>query len=338
MKRISQLDGVRAIAILAVFIHHALHVKLLWAGVDLFFVLSGFLITNVLLEAKYHSLGGYFAHFYSRRARRILPAYLVTLVVVSFFVGWSWLHYWYFYLLLTNFLMTLHIPHPPYFETFWSLAVEEQFYLVWPFAVYFFPERRLRYLAIALILAAPLLRGTLHFSQHWPIYMLTPFRMDLLAAGALLCLVWRETPEWIKTHGLPIGFSLMLLGLVTLALLGHFGLSTYGNTRTGNVLVYEGALFLSLGFMLYALSGKYVAWLRFGPLRFIGLISYTMYLIHGGILALLSTRLHGVLLLLAGLLATVIYASISWYVLERPLLSTGKKPSSTAKPEMAHPQ
>ena len=75
MKRISQLDGVRGLAILAVFLHHALKIKLLWMGVDLFFILSGFLITGILLSAKGQKLGSYFAHFYSRRARRILAPY-----------------------------------------------------------------------------------------------------------------------------------------------------------------------------------------------------------------------------------------------------------------------
>ena len=64
MKRIAQLDGVRALAILAVFCHHAFRIKLMWMGVDLFFVLSGFLITGVLLSAKHRSLAGFFAHFY----------------------------------------------------------------------------------------------------------------------------------------------------------------------------------------------------------------------------------------------------------------------------------
>jgi peptidoglycan/LPS O-acetylase OafA/YrhL len=130
MKRIPQLDGVRALAILAVFVHHALHVRLLWSGVDLFFILSGFLITRVLLDAKHHSLGGYFAHFYARRARRILAPYLLTLIVASFFVGLAWARHWYFYLLFTNLLRPLHIALPVAFEPLWSLAVEEQFYLL----------------------------------------------------------------------------------------------------------------------------------------------------------------------------------------------------------------
>jgi peptidoglycan/LPS O-acetylase OafA/YrhL len=328
MKRIPQLDSVRAIAILAVFMHHALGVKLMWTGVDLFFILSGFLITNVLLEAKHHSLAGYFAHFYIRRARRILAPYLLTLIVVSLFVGIAWLHYWYYYVLLTNFILPLHIPHPKAFNALWSLAVEEQFYLVWPFAVYFLNERRLRYFSILLIALAPLLRGVLHFQQDWPIYTLTPFRMDLLATGALLCLVWRQKPEWIRRRGPQIGFPLMALGLATLALLGHFGVITYGNTRVGNVLIYEASLVLYLGFMLYALSGWRVGWLRARWLRYIGTISYTMYLIHLGVITLLGAWLKGVPLALAALLMTVIYASLSWFLMEKRLLQAGSRAKS----------
>ncbi|MFP5209711.1 MAG: acyltransferase family protein [Acidobacteriota bacterium] len=314
------MDGVRALAILAVFFHHALHIKLLWMGVDLFFILSGFLITNVLLEAKRHSLGGYFPGFYARRARRILAPYLLTLFIASFFFGTAWLHHWYFYVFLTNFLDTLHTPRPVAFEPLWSLAVEEQFYLVWPLAVYFLDERRLRHLAITLVILAPLLRATFHFSQSWPIYALTPFRMDLLAAGALLCLVWRNHPESIRRRGAALGSFVILLGLAGLAILGHSGFTTYGNTRIGNTFIYEGSLFACFGFMLYALSGRGVGWLQTAPLRDIGRISYTMYLVHLGIIVLLTPYLHGLLLVLAALSLTVLYASISWFVLERRLL------------------
>ena len=310
----------RAIAILAVFFNHALHIKLFWMGVDLFFILSGFLITNVLLEAKRHSLGGYFAGFYARRVRRILAPYLLTLFVASFFFGTAWLHHWYLYVFLTNFIDPLHIPRPVAFEPLWSLAVEEQFYLVWPLAVYFLDERRLRYLAITLVFMAPLLRATIHFSQSWPIYDLTPFRMDLLAAGALLCLVWRNHPESIRRRGAGLSMFLIPLGLVGLAILGYFGYSTYGNTRIGNTFIYECSLFACFGFMLYALSGHRVGWLQTAPLRYIGRISYTMYLVHLGIIVLLTPYLHGLLRVLAAFSLTVIYASLSWFLMERRLL------------------
>ncbi|MGH9520852.1 MAG: acyltransferase family protein [Terriglobales bacterium] len=320
MKRIPQLDGVRALAILAVFVHHALHVKLLWSGVDLFFILSGFLITNVLLEAKHHSLGGYFAHFYSRRVRRILAPYLLTLLVASLFVGLAWTRHWYFYLLFTNFLRPLHIALPVAFEPLWSLAVEEQFYLLWPLAVYFLSERHLRRLCLALILAAPVLRGLFHFSAIWPIFMLTPFRMDLLAAGGLLCLVWREKPERFARRGPGLAAAFLCFGLVTLAVLGRLHITWTGNTRAGNVLIYEATLSICLGFLLYALSGWRVGWLCWPPLRYIGKISYTMYLVHLGILNLLEPRLHGLALAAVALAITVAYASVSWFLMERRLL------------------
>src|SRR5580698_6766214 len=121
MKRIRQLDGVRALAILAVFSHHAFKAKLLWMGVDLFFVLSGFLITGVLMGMKRHTIGSFFRRFYARRARRILPPYLLLLCLATVFLGTGWLHFWYLYILLTNFILPMNIPHPIAFDPLWSL-------------------------------------------------------------------------------------------------------------------------------------------------------------------------------------------------------------------------
>src|SRR5271170_2105374 len=104
MKRILQLDGVRALAILAVFLKHALKLKMMWMGVDLFFILSGFLITGVLLNGKQRSVHHYFAHFFERRARRILGPYLLTLLIAGLVFGFAWARYWYVYILLTNLL------------------------------------------------------------------------------------------------------------------------------------------------------------------------------------------------------------------------------------------
>src|SRR3981189_3153154 len=129
-KRIGQLDGIRAIAISVVFLHHAFQIKLLWMGVDLFFILSGFLITGILLKHKEQSLGRYFGHFYARRARRILPPYCLLLLVTSLLFGVAWARHWYFYLFLMNLVPALHIPHQMALSLLWSLAVEEQFYLV----------------------------------------------------------------------------------------------------------------------------------------------------------------------------------------------------------------
>ncbi len=290
-------------------------------GVDLFFVLSGFLITGVLLDSKHHALSSYFKHFYERRAKRILPAYVITLIVISFVFGFAWTHYWYFYILLTNLLLPLHIPHYAALDPLWSLAVEEQFYLIWPFAVFFLDKQRLRYLSIALIALAPMARGILHFPDHWPIYTLTPTRMDLLAAGGLLCILWRDRAQWVIDYGWRIAFPLVFSGLMSLFTLAHFGITTDGNTRIGNVLIYESSLFISLGFMLYALSGWHIGWLKNKLLGFIGKISYTMYLIHMTMLILTEKLFRSPILhATASLMLTVAYAALSWFLIERRLL------------------
>jgi len=328
MKRIPQLDSIRAIAILAVFCHHAFEIRLMWMGVDLFFVLSGFLITGVLVSAKHHTLSGFFAHFYARRARRILAPYMLLLIVASFFIGVAWMRYWYMYILLTNYIRLLGIPQPKVFDPLWSLAVEEQFYLAWPFAVYFLSERHLRRLSILLIILAPVLRGVIHSDAAWtsPIYMGTPFRMDLLAAGALLWLEWQRNRAGIERWGPKIGAVLAVLGFAGLGLFDHLHISTYGNSRIGNVFIYEFSLLICLGFMLYALSGWHVGWLRLRPLRYIGQISYSMYLVHLGIITLVATRLHGATGAALALALTIGYAALSWHLIESPLL--GYKPKS----------
>ena len=320
MKRIPQLDGVRALAILAVFIHHAFEIRMLWMGVDLFFILSGFLITGILLKAKHLTLGGFFAHFYARRALRILPPYVLLLVFVSIFFGVAWMQHWYLYILLTNVLLPMHIPHPVAFDPLWSLAVEEQFYLVWPFAVYFLDTRHLRSLSILLIMLAPLLRGALHFQEEWPMHTLTPFRMDLLAAGALLWLEWQRNRDGIERSGTKVGVLLALLGFVGFGLLIHYHISTSGNSRIGNVFIYESSLCICFGFMIYALAGWRVEWLCLKPLTYIGQISYSMYLVHLSILILIGTYFHRGIAALIALALSVLYAALSWHFMESRLL------------------
>jgi peptidoglycan/LPS O-acetylase OafA/YrhL len=192
-KRIPELDGLRAVAIAAVFLHHACRAPLLWAGVDIFFVLSGFLITGILLERKARG-GAYFKYFYERRVRRILPPYYLALLLSSLLFGWAWLHRWYWFAFFaTNVGESIRRSHFS-LQPLWSLAVEEQFYFVWPVVILLVAERNLRRICIAMLFVAPLLRilCTPLFHNHFPIYFLTPFRADLLCAGALIALIWRD--------------------------------------------------------------------------------------------------------------------------------------------------
>ncbi len=322
-KRIEQLDGVRALAVGAVFLNHAFHAKLLWAGVDLFFILSGFLITGILIGEKDKSLRGYFAHFYERRARRILPPYALLLAITSIVFGLAWLRHWYLYIFLMNVLVgySIHMPHS--LQVLWSLAVEEQFYLVWPFVVYFLGEKSLAWVTAALLLAAPVLRGvcTPLFAQHWQIYSLTPFRMDLLAMGGLLALVWRRKRVAIERWGI-YGLGLTVAAIAAMGLLSrnpHF--NTDANTRTTNVWIYELTLLASTGVILWALSGRAVAPLTWKPVRYIGRISYSIYLIHLTAILVMARYLHGTAAAAAAAAAvTLAYAGASWHFVEKPIL------------------
>jgi peptidoglycan/LPS O-acetylase OafA/YrhL len=337
-KRIQQLDGVRALAILAVLLFHSWHAKLLWMGVDLFFVLSGFLITGVLLDAKRHSLRTFLGQFYARRVRRILIPYVVFLAFASLFVGIGWMTHWYFYIAFFNFLGFFNIPQPLAFGTFWSLAVEEQFYLLWPFAVYFLSTRQLRRLCIFLMVLAPVLRGSIHFPTDWAIYHMTPFRMDLLAVGSFLCLEWRERPDRIKKWGTAAGILLIPIGAAGILLLYHLGYTNTANTRLGNVLVFEGTLAISVGAVLYALAGVGVQWLKSAPLVYIGTISYSLYLTHYLFLDYGRRHFGDLKGVPIGLAFTFAYAVISWHFLERKLLSSGsKKTKPVEQPATSEP-
>ena len=213
---IPALDGLRGLAALMVMVFHfqfpAMHnsVAQLAAdrfrtlgqtGVDLFFVLSGFLITGILLDAK----GGpnFLRNFYMRRVLRIFPLYYGTLLVYFFvwplilrsiFDGRSFLIYG----LYLQSLMPgegqafgIRVQGPGHF---WSLAVEEHFYLIWPMLVYFLSGWRLRVALVGIIAASIATRAVL-VANDIPVFFLTPCRFDAIALGSLLAVLLRD-PRW----------------------------------------------------------------------------------------------------------------------------------------------
>jgi peptidoglycan/LPS O-acetylase OafA/YrhL len=324
--RIQQLDGLRAVAILAILIHHNLRVPLLWVGVDIFFVLSGFLITGILLSRKASGVG-YFSYFYSRRAFRILPAYIAVIVVTGFLFSFRsftpWPSYVFFAMNMNGlFWHSIAVPLP-----LWSLAVEEQFYLIWPVIILFISEKMLFRVAIGAILVTPFLRffATPLFPTSLFIYNLTPFRADLLCAGAALAILWKDrTPRfeqlcraraWV---GFLAGFGLMAL----LQIWPVFRLSN--NTRSANAIIYSLSLVGSLSLVTWTLAdrGWLFQFLTWGPMRFIGRISYTMYLVGSMVKVLFLRHFHSpMLVMFLDISGTIVWASISWFVLERPILN-----------------
>jgi peptidoglycan/LPS O-acetylase OafA/YrhL len=296
-------------------------------GVDLFFVLSGFLITGILISNKELSFRGYIGAFYKRRALRILPPYVLLMLVASLLFGVAWAKHWYLYsFFMMNLIPPLGIATPDALSTLWSLAVEEQFYLAWPFLVFFADEAVIGWTAVALIISAPILRGlcTPLFARHWAIYMLTPFRLDCLSVGALIAIAWRHHRDKIKKYG---HFGLLATAIVPFAfriLSKRPGFSTYANTVEGNVVIYELTLIACTGLILWALSGRGTWALTLPPVIYVGRISYTIYLIHLAVLIVLLQHFQSQwLTTLLGLVITLLYASLSWYFVERPLLNMG---------------
>lgn len=330
--RIPQLDGVRAVAIAVVFIHHAFKIKILWMGVDLFFVLSGFLITGILMNTKEEAFKGYIGRFYERRARRILPAYLVVMGIMTVLVGTWWMKHWYMYIGLMNFLVPFGISIPDNLPL-WSLAVEEQFYLLWPLAVYFLDRRQLVWCAAGMILLASVLRGvcTPLFSDHFTIYMLLPFRMDTLASGALLALVWpdiRAKAERSRKyrHILAALFVVLSCGALSgLVVLGKYGISTDANTWDGNILIYACTLAIAVSFMVMALLGFGQSLLSSWPLVWLGRLSYSIYLIHRTIISRVFSEKHILVSITIAVSMSLAYAMVMWFLIEKPFL-TGRLP------------
>lgn len=321
--RIVQLDGLRAFAVMAVFAQHALRAPL-WMGVDLFFVLSGFLITGILLERKARGQS-YFRYFYARRVRRILPPYLLLMVVSSLLFGLGWAHYWRWYAFFaTNIGDALGQSGHDSLNILWSLAVEEQFYIFWPFIVLLLPEALLAVVAVALIAIVPVLRAiaTPWFDSFWPIYYLTPFRMDLLAAGALLAVLVRRDREALEPFRLPAAF-LFFAALAVLAWLHlHYPRFRAANTPLSNALLYSISLVLCTSLVVMALQSRGLLRrvLSNPVLVYLGTISYTIYLIHLTILyavwPLVHSRAESAAIALA---LTLAYASASWFLFEKRL-------------------
>jgi peptidoglycan/LPS O-acetylase OafA/YrhL len=324
--RIDQLDGLRALAFSAVFLHHAVHAPLLWMGVDLFFVLSGFLITRNLLSLREQcSTGRSLGVFFYRRLLRIVPPYYLALTAIALLQGFPdgsapW--YWAF---ASNLRDAQHGAHEGALNTMWSIAVEEQFYLVWPWLVLLAPRRWLGGLFVLVVAAAPLVRVAATGVSLDAVYRLMPCRMDLLAMGALLALRDHADPSWMARHrGRFVGAALAaLLGFAMLSVLVPT-FRTRNNTLLFNVVGFSLAGVFFTGALAYARSlqrGPAFALLTHPVLRYLGKISYMAYLSH--MLAIdLVKRLGfaGVKGAPLSLALTVAFSTATWYLLEEPLL------------------
>jgi peptidoglycan/LPS O-acetylase OafA/YrhL len=334
MKRIPQLDGLRAIAILMVFAAHAFNVPLFWMGVDLFFVLSGYLITGILLGLKdRRAVGGsYWGSFYGRRARRILPPYVAFLILLTIFRHVPWKHIWYWYAFFApNVPLAFGKIPAAGMGPLWSLGVEEQFYFLWPFLLLVSTKEALRHILLAIIVISPVLRAicTPLFDTHFPIFSLTIFRADTLAVGALIAVTASRSPNWInensrKALAILIGAAALLAGFSTMHSFRAGANSIFFNSvgYSLSAILFGGALVYSLGYQ----SGMLHALLTLAPLRYLGLISYTFYLYHEVVLLRIGQALHSQAAVgLAAFVVTLIISTMSWHFFESPILGQKRR-------------
>jgi peptidoglycan/LPS O-acetylase OafA/YrhL len=291
-----ELDTVRGIAVLGVLLLHAFswryggfHFGPLgrvflaatqpgWLGVNLFFVLSGFLITGILLDSKGNPY--FYRRFYTRRALRILPAYYALLILLlllhssSFgFVGLSFV-----YLANVTSLFGIACSYGP----LWSLAVEEHYYIFWPAVVHKLTSGRLAAVSVGIVVFVPILRAVC-FTLGWGkdgLAWYTWFVADALAAGSLLAIILRTAIT--RKHAIRLCASLLSCG-IALGILGRpFGIATR-ERLLGAALQHTTIDIFSAGVLLLFLlagSGAKKNYVNNSVLRFFGYISYGLYLDH----------------------------------------------------------
>ncbi len=337
------LDGLRGVAILLVMWAHftpqwattntagwtRLAHNLLnggWAGVDLFFVLSGFLITGILIDAKksFHNsshagsrgpgsgstgpgvanktgsetaskgdpgAARYFGNFYARRTLRIFPLYYGVLACVALWIfasgsavdrqlwrqyaPWMWLY-------VSNIAVAQHGWLAPFhgllLNHFWTLAVEEQFYLIWPLIVYLCAGRSLRTGCLAAIALAPLLRFFWTAVDHntYAAFALMPCRIDSFAVEALVAMAVREVCVNPEDHRLRLARAGRILMIVGVSLI----VPAFWNDALIDVLGRSVLALLSGGLILLSLYSSLGSWLDNPLLRFLGKYSYGLYILH----------------------------------------------------------
>jgi peptidoglycan/LPS O-acetylase OafA/YrhL len=364
-RRLPALDGFRGVAVLGVLIVHANvlldttrpveHTLAVLGefgayGVDLFFVLSGFLITGILLDTR--ESPNYFRSFYARRFLRLFPVYYGYLLaialafpafhhairtsMVDYHGGWGW------YLAYLSNWKPGHGASDRYLGHFWSLAVEEQFYLLWPATIFLVPRRKLVYCFLGIVALAMALRIGMAAQGIWwnTLYRLTPTRMDALAFGALAALAMRSD-VWRARFGISAGTVFIVsaaIFCVTAVIAGDV-------TWKSRLIQTTGSIFIEIAFtalIFRAASSSEGLVKRIGTtgwLTAFGKYSYTIYVIHSVVyehlvwlISWVSRKLSVPLTLPVRMafglfmIGTVFFlASLSWRYVESPLLSMKKR-------------
>ena len=346
------LDGIRGVAVMLVFISHfhwILSKKTGYSqvtpwkfinrtfeagflGVDIFFVLSGFLITSLLLKDHANKQPGMVGRFYKRRALRLLPA-LYALLIVDFFVAWlesarmdfQWRTTWRALLYLNNWNVVWNFRGSRKdLGHLWSLGIEEQFYIVWPAVVLLMLALKLHHQIIITVLSLAIAAIVVHRINLWNddiywlfIYIRTDTRVDSLLVGALFAYVYRHYR--VPSQVLNWAATLCFAGLMYIKY--ELDASPF-IMKTGFtvIAVLAGIIILA------AAEGAWFAnrVLISRPLTIIGKVSYGLYLWHLPVFLILGRHVTSgpkPLRILAGIIVASVVTVISWFFIEKPFLN-----------------
>jgi peptidoglycan/LPS O-acetylase OafA/YrhL len=351
-KYIPSLDGLRGFAVWAVIFYHCFSflivTKIGWAGVDLFFVLSGFLITGILYDTK--SSPNYYKNFIIRRVLRIFPLYYFALITMFFILpniipellgshfDYYQRHQSYFWLYIQNWLYSIDgFPHNHMLVHFWSLAVEEQFYIFWPWVIKFCPLKHLLKISIILIILSIFFRMNWGFSIGYQAtfqYMATLSRMDALLIGAVIAILLRRRPAWLEKAVLPalvFSFIVVVAGIAALKRVNFLSLPS--------LYTFMDLFFASI--LILCLSSKNIPFLtklvNNNALIWSGKYSYGLYVYHYIIFIILefnitnglsrlfdSTTICKLITGLITIILSLIISYLSYQYLESPFLRLKK--------------
>jgi peptidoglycan/LPS O-acetylase OafA/YrhL len=339
LKNIPALDGLRGIAIVLVLCYHFSFPPGIPGpmGVTIFFVLSGFLITWLLLKENERSGTVSLRSFYKRRALRIFPAfycYWFLSVVVLWLAHRKilWSEFGSAFLYFSNYYYSFASPQRPFMPFTWSLAVEEQFYFLWPtlFLLYRHDLKKLTYFLLGVIMASWVYRAILCFGLHSSeIYLQHSFdtRLDSLLTGALLAVLLKRKvilSYFESVSRTPIAPAATIALLCLSVVLGD--LITFFDYRHTIGYMLEPALIATLIVQMIALGNQGAwSWINARPVRMVGVLSYSIYLYHFSTARVLQELMPDAqwrwrYQLAARFLGSIAVAAASYYLIERPFL------------------
>lgn len=369
---IAELDAIRAIGIMLVLLNHFWPQRLSavlfqlgqygWIAMDAFFVLSGFLITGILVDTR--SRPDYFRNYYVRRALRIFPLYYVVLlaaiamlILTPSGVGYrDFVHNWgspgWFAVYLGNFRMAYKGAWPPTstLGVLWSLQIEEQFYLLFPFAVRWMRLEHLSRMLWCLVFLSPVCRLLLYLWNPSNVLfqnVLLPCRMEGLALGSLIAIRFRTGPwEISKVRVAAVTIALMIITCVGSVLSVPPEADQTGLSPFNRLAGYSLSSFACAGLVLLLIlfrGSRGTRLLRTAPIGYMAKISYAVYVLHSLVSRLLRwTGRFGVDLptdsfarFVAIVSVTFLLASLSWYAFESPLVRLKDRLVPSHQPDIA---